>query len=292
MLSLFLLLLPALAQEATDHCEKDQCVQMFEGKTGPTDHWPVVEDANACKMDNCARQMASCILDPDCLFHLACPSSCSSVGEFTAGTCVFECTQAAAKAPVYVDMLTCWGENHCQENRAEPGGPCRALTPWEGVASITSLQQVRGDWWVSMAWQCGASGINFAKCQHWRVKPDEGKNLITFALAQEEVPLYKQLILHISLPYPGVLRHTYEGAFPNGPQIEDYHIIDSTDDHLLIIFCHGMPEANLNGALVLSRTQTSAPDDQTQERFKSQIAAHNMPLEDFCLFNNQECTNE
>merc|ERR550525_1078329 len=53
-------------------------------------------------MDNCARQMASCILDPDCLSHLACPSSCSSVGEFTAGTCVFECTQAAAKAPVYV----------------------------------------------------------------------------------------------------------------------------------------------------------------------------------------------
>ena len=29
---------------------------------------------------------------------------------------------------------------------------------------------------------------------------------------KEEVPLYKQLILHISLPYPGVLRHTYEGA--------------------------------------------------------------------------------
>ena len=38
--------------------------------------------------------------------------------------------------------------------------------------------------------------------------------------------------------------------FPNLPQLEDYHIIDRTDDHLLIIFCHGMPEANLNGALV------------------------------------------
>ena len=30
-----------------------------EGKTGPTDHWPVVEDASACKMENCARQMVS-----------------------------------------------------------------------------------------------------------------------------------------------------------------------------------------------------------------------------------------
>ena len=28
-----------------------------EGQTGPTDHWPVVKDATACKMENCARQM-------------------------------------------------------------------------------------------------------------------------------------------------------------------------------------------------------------------------------------------
>ena len=126
--------------------------------------------------------------------------------------------------------------------------------------------------------------------------------------------MYKQLHLHISLPYPGVLRHTYEGEvvniklknisdfrlsaskpfyfqFPNLPQLEDYHIIDSTDDHLLIIFCHGMPEANLNGALVkpirftiqynvqctfiflkvLSRARTSSPDNQTLERFDVQI---------------------
>jgi len=291
MFSLFLLLVPALAQEPTDHCDKDQCGQKFEGKTGPTDHWPVVKDASACKMDNCARQMASCILDPDCLAHLVCPSSCSTGGAFNAGACIFDCSQAAAKAPVYVDMLTCWGENHCQENRPEPAGPCRALTPWEGVASITSLQHVAGDWWVSAAWQCSASGINFAKCQHWDVPADEGRNLITFTLAQDEAAVNKQLRLHLSLPHPGVLRHTYEGELPNLPQIEDYHIIDSTDDHLLIIFCHGMPESNLNGALVLSRSPTSSPDDQTLDRFKSQIAAHNMPLEDFCLFDNQECTN-
>merc|ERR1719341_256784 len=105
-------------------------------------------------MDNCARQMASCILDPDCLTHLICPSSCSSGGEFTAGTCGFDCSQAAAKSPVYVEMLTCWGENHCQENRPEPAGPCRALTPWEGVASITSLQNVAGVKQILMKHTC------------------------------------------------------------------------------------------------------------------------------------------
>ena len=76
------------------------------------------------------------------------------------------------KRPSILTSLRCWGENHCQENRAEPGGPCRsyyvwamddvvilimilmvrknpanccrALTPWEGEPTITSLQQVTG----------------------------------------------------------------------------------------------------------------------------------------------------
>jgi len=187
-------------------------------------------------------------------------------------------------------MLKCWGENHCQENRPAPAGPCRALTPWEGVPSISSLQHFVGDWWVSVAWQCEESGILFATCQHWDVQADEGRTLITFAL-DEEAGVYRQLHPHLSLIHPGVFRHTYEGEFPNLPQMEVGHIIDSTDDHLLVIWCHGMPETTLNGALVLSRARTSAPDDQTLDRFKSQIAAHNIPIEDFCLFDNQECTN-
>ena len=42
--------------------------------------------------------------------------------------------------------------------------------------------------------------------------------------------------------------------FPSLPQLEDYHIIARDAEHLLVIFCHGMPEAHLNGALVLSRS--------------------------------------
>jgi len=53
MFSLFLLLLlSALAEEATDQCEKEQCGQIFEGKTGPTEHWPVVKDASRCNPEN------------------------------------------------------------------------------------------------------------------------------------------------------------------------------------------------------------------------------------------------
>ena len=90
----------------------------------------------------------------------------------------------------------------------------------------------------------------------------------------KEAAVYRQLHPHISLIHPGFLRHTYEGEvvkqtnpkhlpiksifycfsfqLPNLPQMEDLHIIDSTADHLLILWCHGMPDVNLNGALVSS----------------------------------------
>ena len=64
-----------------------------------------------------------------------------------------------------------------------------------------------------------------------------------------------------SLVWPGVIRGVYDetnGAMANLPQLEDLHIIDMDDtmghEHLLIIWCHDMPEMSLNGALVLSRS--------------------------------------
>merc|ERR1719458_1732232 len=83
-------------------------------------------------MENCARQMASCILDPACLGNLTCPSSCSSGGEFTAGTCVFECTQAAAKSTVYVEMLTCWGETIVKRIGRNPVARAELILPGRG----------------------------------------------------------------------------------------------------------------------------------------------------------------
>ena len=43
-------------------------------------------------------------------------------------------------------------------------------------------------------------------------------------------------------------------AMANLPQLEDYHILDRDDSHLLILSCHGLPEITFNGALVLSRS--------------------------------------
>ena len=46
--------------------------------------------------------------------------------------------------------------------------------------------------------------------------------------------------------------YCFSFQLPNLPQMEDLHIIDSTADHLLVLWCHGMPDVNLNGALVSS----------------------------------------
>ena len=56
------------------------------------------------------------------------------------------------------------------------------------------VEHIKGDWWVSMAWQCSASGINFAKCQVlnfylncrfdelWRLQHWQGFCLFLFVL--------------------------------------------------------------------------------------------------------------
>ena len=101
-----------------------------------------------------------------------------------------------------------------------------------------------------------------------------------------------------SLVWPGVIRGVYDEtneAMANLPQLEDYHIIDMDDsmEHLLIIWCHGMPEMSLNGALVLSR---SGRDEdipaETLQRFKTAIKNHGYDPEDSCVFDNSDCNKQ
>ena len=73
------------------------------------------------------------------------------------------------------------------------------------------------------------------------------------------------------------------------PQLEDYHIIDRDDSHLLIIFCHGMPDINLNGALVLSRSPDMKMSEETLTRFKAAIREHGYNPDETCHFDNTDC---
>ena len=136
-----------------------------DGRTGPTDHWPLAVNAEECKLDHCAREMAACVLDQACLESVSCPASCT--GElFTAGLCAYECGEAGTRSDRYMAMMMCFGVNRCQESRPEPGGPCAAKSLEEGMQDIVSLDQLAGDWWVITAWNCEGSGITFASCQH------------------------------------------------------------------------------------------------------------------------------
>ena len=81
--------------------------------------------------------------------------------------------------------------------------------------------------------------------------------------------------------------------FPNLPQLEDYHIIDMDDSHLLILFCHGMPELNLNGAIVVSRSPgRESLSEETLARFKAAVKDHGYDPDDFCLFDNTDCPTD
>ena len=79
---------------------------------------------------------------------------------------------------------------------------------------------------------------------------------------------------------------------PNLPQLEDYHIVARDSNHLLIVFCHGMPEVSLNGMLVLSRTGRHEDLSQrTLERFEAAVVGHGYDPQQFCTWDNSVCTN-
>jgi len=272
-----------------DTCSSDT---KFAKGTGPTDHWPTVENAEACKLQHCSREMAACLVDPTCLASFTCPSTCADIGDkFVSGLCGYECGETAMLSSKYVDMMTCWGTHRCTESRVNLGGACAASSTWEGSQDITSLEQVSGFWWVVRGWNCEASGLTFATCQHWKI--NQTHNHISFALRGRDELVYKSLYQLNSLPYKGVLRGTYDatnGAFPNLPQLEDYHIIDYDDEHLLIIACHGWPEWNSNTAIVLSRSgDNDKIPPEVLERFNAAIKDHGYGSEDTCIFDNSQC---
>ena len=149
---------------------------------------------------------------------------------------------------------------------------------------------------VVRAWNCATSGIQFASCQHWDIQTEV--TTVSFTLAGPEGPVNKSIRQKQSLVWPGVIRGVYDetnGAMANLPQLEDYHIIDMdvSMEHLLIIWCHGMPEMSLNGALVLSR---SGRDEnipaETLQRFKTAIKNHGYDPEDSCVFDNSDCNKQ
>ena len=141
------------------------------------------------------------------------------------------------------------------------------------------------------AWNCEGSGILFASCQHWDIQPDA--TTVNFTLAGPEGLVSKMIRQKQSLVYPGVIRGLYDetnGAMANLPQVEDYHIIERDDTNLLVIWCHGMPEMSLNGALVLSRLASYEDiSPETLQRFKTAIRNHGYDPEDSCVFDNSHC---
>ena len=132
--------------------------------TGPTDHWPLAFNAEACKLEHCAMEMAACVLDQTCLESVTCPASCTG-GSFTSGLCAYECGEAGTRSDKYMAMMICFGVHRCQESRTTTAGPCAATSLGEGRQDVTSLDQLAGHWWITRAWNC-ASGITFASCQH------------------------------------------------------------------------------------------------------------------------------
>ena len=126
-------------------------------------NWPIMVNIWWPITVVCSREMASCLLDSECIESMTCSSSCAG-DSFVAGLCAYECGERGLKSETYVDMMLCFGTHRywlvdyqllirviciicvvrCQEDRPSPGGPCAAKTYDEGVQEIDSLDKLQG----------------------------------------------------------------------------------------------------------------------------------------------------
>ena len=74
---------------------------------------------------------------------------------------------------------------------------------WQTLIVIFFKINLRG-------WNCESSGLSFATCQHWKI--NQTHNHVSFALRGENGLVYKDVKQLNSLPYPGVLRGTYDAT--------------------------------------------------------------------------------
>jgi len=272
----------------------DQIVTMVRKPQHTVTVWP-------CVAGNCAKHLGSCLIDADCRQTLACCNKCI-VEETDARipACSYICEMTHGyQNEVFENMIKCFMENQCMSHYPRDG-ICKGEDK-DGVQSITSLDQVRGDWWVVRGLNCGygdyPGGYDGYPCQHERFEElpsGQWINNVTYCGGKNDECVSEMIvtIANISMPKPGVVRHDYTDA-PLSPQVENWRILSWPDqgDYLFMLWCGQLPILEYNGGIVLSRKRNENDMPQKyHEEFRRLAAKFGIDYDkDLCINNNDLC---
>ena len=137
---------------------------------------------------------------------------------------VCEMTHGYENAP-FLDTIQCLIGNKCLPQYPDDG-ICYGQDG-DGVKTLNTMDQIKGDWWVIRGLNCGygdfPGGYDWYPCQHERfIKQESGQwiNNVTYCDGKhnECTSDFIITIANVSLPAPGVVRHEYTDA-PLMPQV-------------------------------------------------------------------------
>merc|ERR1719217_1588254 len=223
----------------------------------------------------------------------------------------------------FLNLLTCMNSNSCIDHYPQDG-LCLAKDS-DAVQNLTSLSQIKGDWWVVKGVNCGQTHKGSDKldptpklsgtypgaydrypCQHERIVKSTGHdypnptaewvNNITYCGGENGgIKEYKTNIIdtvaNISLTSPGVIHHLYTDA-PLLPQDEYWRVVSwPHPDWMLVIWCGNTPLLPYNGGIVLSRASRSLHGipKYVDTAFRAKAAEHSIVYDQMCPRHNEGC---
>lgn len=136
----------------------------------------------ACIGLNCPAKMVTCLTNTACSATLDCITECSlTQPRNKQAMCAYICEVTAGYLnPEFESLMLCMIEHSCMSHYPQDG-TCVA-TESDGVGELTSMDMVRGDWWVIRGLNCGHSdewpgGYDGFPCQHerWGQTGDSGQ---------------------------------------------------------------------------------------------------------------------
>jgi len=253
-----------------------------------------------CVLPKCGSKIMTCLRDTKCWETIKCINKCTvDQPKEKVASCAYICEMVEGyENEPFLDLLKCNLENNCMADYP-PDGKCIG-TDNDALKSVTSLEQVAGDWWMIRGVNCGhgdwPGGYDGYPCQHERFIQDKGQwiNNVTYCAGEADKCISQMIvtIANVSIPSPGVIHVSYTDA-PLAPQDEDWRILSWPDqgDYMFIFWCGKLPVLEYNGGLVMSRRRSDEDmPKEILEEFISLAAKYGIDYyKDMCSSNNKDC---
>jgi len=255
-----------------------------------------------CVLGSCLHITAKCFMNTNCRNTVNCIEKCTSNERLArVAGCAYTCEMTHGyENEEFLDEIKCLVNNGCLTNYPRDG-ICHGDDS-HGIPNLKSLDQVKGDWWVTRGLNCGQSddypgGYDGYPCQHERfIKQESGQwiNRVTYCDGKNDECLASgiiETIANVSLPAPGVVQHDYTDA-PLSPQVEKWRIVSwpNEGDYLMMLWCGRLPILEYNGGIILSRHRSDKDmPKSTLDIFKKLSDKHGIPWSEWCPSNNEHC---